>query len=67
MVDRVDVDLAHIAQTSYGIAQSPPASNGLATSPNKTKGGNMGYFVSPPFDFLLCVIPQLTYRASSER
>ena len=29
------MDLAHIARTSYGIAQSPPRDNGFATSPNK--------------------------------
>lgn len=33
------IDLAHIARTSYGIAQSPPGAGILGTSPTKAKGG----------------------------
>ncbi|WVF66345.1 hypothetical protein IAT40_001085 [Kwoniella sp. CBS 6097] len=33
------VDLAHIARTSYGIAQSPPTNEYLGTSPTKVKSG----------------------------
>lgn len=38
------VDLAHIAKTSYGIAQSPPNGNSFATSP--TKGLHVSGLVS---------------------
>ena len=40
------VDLAHIARTSYGIAQSPPSNNTngmLSMSPTQAKGGFVSY------------------------
>ncbi|WVQ93965.1 hypothetical protein IAU59_001043 [Kwoniella sp. CBS 9459] len=33
------IDLAHIARTSYGIAQSPPTNEYIGTSPTKAKSG----------------------------
>ncbi|OCF33115.1 hypothetical protein I316_05160 [Kwoniella heveanensis BCC8398] len=33
------IDLAHIARTSYGIAQSPPTNEYIGTSPTKVKSG----------------------------
>ncbi|KAL7420359.1 hypothetical protein Q5752_005329 [Cryptotrichosporon argae] len=37
--DSKDLDLAHIARTSYGVSQSPPSVGAFATSPTKIKNG----------------------------
>lgn len=38
-VQQKGIDLASIARTSYGVAQSPPAASMLSTSPLRTKAG----------------------------
>ncbi|WVR03271.1 hypothetical protein IAU60_000262 [Kwoniella sp. DSM 27419] len=39
LMNKGGVDLANIARTSYGVAQSPPTNQYIGTSPTKARGG----------------------------